>query len=103
VTLSSTESLAVRMMIGVLLVLRMRRRDLEAVEHRQHEVEDDEIGVELAELGEAGDAVVGHDGVVALGLQFQVHELGDLLLVLDDEDQGSAFHGESLPYLSMRT
>jgi hypothetical protein len=73
-------------------------RDLEAVQHGQHEVEHDEVGVEFAELREAGDAVVGDDGLVALGLQLEVDELGDLLLVLDDEDQGFAFHETSLPY-----
>src|SRR5690606_14146057 len=66
--------------------------DLEAVQDGKHQVEHDEVRVQLPELRETGDAVVAHDRVVVLGLELQVDELRDLLLVLDDEDQWFPLH-----------
>src|SRR5690625_1012577 len=67
-------------------------RDLKSVQYGQHQVENHQVGIDFAVLRKAGDSVIGDDGVVVLGLQFKIDELGDLLLVFDDEDQWFAFH-----------
>src|SRR5690606_14526241 len=76
--------------------------DLEAVEDGQHEVEDHQVGVEFTELREAGYAVVADHRFIALGLQLEVDELGDLLLVFDDQYKWFSFHGRIMPCVLMR-
>ena len=60
-------------------------RHLHAVELGQPEVEDDEVGVEGRRLVERRLAVCGHAHLVALQAQRPLQDLGDLLVVLDDE------------------
>jgi hypothetical protein len=60
-------------------------RDLDAVELRQPEVEDDEVGVEGRRLVQRGLAVAGDAHLVTLQAQGALEHLGDLLVVLDDE------------------
>ncbi len=64
---------------------------LNPVHDGEHQVQDDQVGVHLPELGKPGDAVVGHLGAVALGLKLQLYEAGDVLFVLHDQDQ-RGFH-----------
>ena len=52
---------------------------------RQAEVEHDDVGQERVHLVERGDAVAGELDVVALEPQLPLQDLGDLLVVLDDE------------------
>ena len=73
-----------------------RARDLDAVELRQAEVEDHEVGRERAALLERGRAVGGRAHLVALHAQRALQRLGDVLVVLDDEDAwcaGEVVHG----------
>ena len=60
-------------------------RHLHAVELGQPEVEDDEVGVEGGRLVERRLAVAGDAHLVALQAQRALQDLGDLLVVLDDE------------------
>ena len=65
-------------------------RDLDAVELRQPEVEDHEVGVVGRGLVERGLAVAGDAHVVAVQPQRALEDLGDLVVVLDDEHPGIA-------------
>ena len=58
---------------------------LDAVELGQPEVEDDEVGVERRRLAQRRLAVGGDAHLVALQAQRALEDLGDLLVVLDDE------------------
>src|SRR4051794_16954242 len=60
-------------------------RDLDAVELGQSEVEDDEVGVVGRRLVERRLAVAGDAHVVAVQAQGALEDLGDLVVVLDDE------------------
>src|SRR4051794_16446230 len=60
-------------------------RDLDAVELRQPEVEDHEVGVVGGGLVERRLAVAGDAHVVAVQAQGALEDLGDLVVVLDDE------------------
>ena len=67
-----------------------RARDLEAVEPGQAEVEDHEVGRERAPVLQRGGTVGGGAHLVALHAQRALERLGDVLVVLDDEDAGCA-------------
>src|SRR3954453_5069985 len=60
-------------------------RDLDAVELRQAEVEDHEVRMVGRGLVERGLAVAGDAHVVAVQAQGALEDLGDLVVVLDDE------------------
>ena len=60
--------------------------DLDPVEPGQPEVEDDEVGHEVAGDVERLDAVAGGAHLVALVAQRAPQDVGDLGVVLDDED-----------------
>ena len=66
-------------------VVAQQARDVDAVELRQAEVEDDEVGRELARVAERRLAVVARARLVALHAQRAQQDLGDLVVVLDDE------------------
>ena len=69
----------------VAAVLAQQPRDVDAVELGQAEVEDDEVGRELARVAERRLAVVARTRLVALHPQRPQQDLGDLVVVLDDE------------------
>ena len=62
-----------------------RARDVDAVELRQAEVEDHEVGGERVGVRERRLAVRARAHLVALHAQGALQDLGDLLVVLDDE------------------
>jgi hypothetical protein len=64
--------------------------DLDAVHARQAEVEDDQIGEERLGVVERLGAVPGELDVVTLHAQRALQNLGDLLVVLDDEHADGA-------------
>ena len=66
--------------------LRSAPGDLDAVHARQAEVEHEQVGEEGVHLVERGDAVAGDAHLVALHPQRALQHLGDLLVVLDNED-----------------
>src|SRR6185369_7804611 len=59
--------------------------DLQAVEARQHEVEDDQVVATRFGLGEAGDAVVDEAAFAAELGELQRNQAADVGVVLDDE------------------
>ena len=65
-----------------------------AVHDRQHQVEQDKIRTESAELVDALAAVVCDDGLIALVLEIELEQLGNIVVVLDDQDLFG--HGRSL-------
>lgn len=62
--------------------------DGDAVFAREHEIEDDEIGDFLEGGDDAVGAVEGFEGFVALALEVEGDEFGDVFFVFDDEDFG---------------
>ena len=70
----------------VVLVLAQPARDVDAVHARETEVEHEDVGQERVHLVERRDAVAGEPDLVALQPQRALQHLGDLLVVLDDED-----------------
>ena len=61
--------------------------DLEAVDLRQHEVEDHEVGVVAGVEGEGGLSVARAHDDEALLLEVQAQQVDDVPLVVDDEDR----------------
>ena len=70
--------------------------DLEAVHARQHDVEDDGVVQAALGEGEAGGAVVGGLGLVAVLLEDVADGVGEVALVLNDQN----VHGGPFPWLS---
>ena len=60
--------------------------DGEAVHAGQHDVEHDQVGLELAEAVEGLDAVRHAFDLVALPAQVESRQLDDVLLIVDHED-----------------
>ena len=86
-TLSWVVSRAVRKTIGHLLALVAQApADLVAVEVGQHHVEHDEVGPEGAHLLERLRSRGGHADLIALEGQRGREQLGDVRLVVDDQD-----------------
>ena len=77
----------------VVLVAAQLAGDLDAVHARQAEVEDDEIRQERLRVVQRLGAVVGELDVVALHAQRALEDLGDLLIVLDDENADGTVGG----------
>ena len=77
-------------------------RHLHAVELGQPEVEDDEVGVERRRLVERRLAVGGDAHLVALQAQRALQDLGDLLVVFDDEHAWVAAGGVHLQTITVR-
>src|SRR4051794_36932649 len=65
-------------------------RDLDAVDLRQPEVEDDEVGVVGGGLVQRRLPIAGDAHVVAVQAQRALEDLGDLVVVLDDQHPGIA-------------
>jgi hypothetical protein len=61
--------------------------DLEAVETRQHEVEDHQVGSLLAGEGERLQAVTGGHDVQTVTLQVRAEDVHDARLIVDDKHQ----------------
>ena len=59
---------------------------LDAVEHGQHDVEHDEVGLLALRHRDRAAAVAGRDDGVAAALQIEPQRLQDRGLVVDDED-----------------
>jgi hypothetical protein len=68
--------------------------DLEAVAPGQHEVQQDQIGHALPDRLQSLVSGMNHVSRVPGAGQVPVHELRDVVIVLDDED---AAHGMSIP------
>ena len=84
-----------RIRIGASLSARKPAADLDAVELRQPEVEDDEVGHEVLGGLERRHAVGGGAHLVALLAQRAAKNVRDLGVVLDDEDAaGDRLAGE---------
>ena len=84
--MSISSSLAVSMMIGTWLRLRMPAADLDAVELRQHDVQDDEVESLLGETVQRLAAVVRGNDLVALLSQRVGEKRLHGLLVVDEQD-----------------
>ena len=74
----------------VVAVVAQALGDLDAVQPRQAEVEHDDVGQERVRLVERRDAVARELDLVALQAQRALEDLGDLLVVLDDEHADGA-------------
>ena len=85
-TRSSVSVRAVRIRIGTSRLRPQPAADLDAVEPGEPEVEDDQVGDELARRPQRLLAVGGGAHLVALLAQRPAQDVGDLLVVLDDED-----------------
>ena len=72
------------------LVLAQPPGDVDAVQARQAEVEHDQVGQEGVDVVERLHAVPGELDLVALQAQRALQHLGDVLVVLDDEDADRA-------------
>src|SRR5690606_36546426 len=68
------------------------RDELRAVHVRHHHVREDEIGLALDGFVEGIAAVEGHDRAIAFDLEVGLERLGDVELVVDDENRS---HGRS--------
>ena len=77
----------------VVAVLAQAARDVDAVEPREPEVEHDQVGQERVRLVERLHAVGGELDVVAVEAQRALQDVGDLLVVLDDEHADRAVGG----------
>ena len=60
--------------------------NLQAVDHRQHQIEHDQIGRAQPGLPQAVLAVVGHGRLVAVLAQVVIQHLGQRPIVFDDEN-----------------
>jgi hypothetical protein len=69
----------------VVAVLAQAAGDVDAVQPRQPEVEDDQVRQERMRLVERLDAVAGELDVVPVQPQRALQDVGDFLVVLDDE------------------
>src|SRR3954452_6979249 len=67
--------------------------DIEAVQPRQAEVEDDDVGQEGVGLVEAAHPIGGELDLIALQAQRALQDLGDLLVVFDDEHTDGTARG----------
>ena len=67
-----------------------------SVHNRQHDVKKDKIGTDLFEGGDALAAVRGDRGLKPIPFHVQTDELGDIGIILDDQDlfchRGPSFH-----------
>jgi hypothetical protein len=70
---------------GVVVLCAQPVEDLEAVEPRHHDVEDEGVGTELAHDAEGGLAVGRRADVPALVAQRHPEQVGEALLVVDHE------------------
>ena len=77
----------------VVAVLAQPACDVDAVEPREAEVEHDQVGQERVRLVERLHAVAGELDLVALEAQRALQDLGDLVVVLDDEHADGAVGG----------
>src|SRR5439155_23145604 len=59
--------------------------DRQAVDARQHDVEHDQVGLELAEAGQGLGAVAHRFDLVSLAAQVELGQLQDVALVVDHE------------------
>ena len=105
--MSISSSLAVSMMIGTWLRLRIRRQTSIPSSFGQHDVEDDEVEPLLGEPVERIAAVLGRDHVVALLAQRIAEQGLNRLLVVDEQDAGrhgvrGRMHGEPCAQGSLR-
>ena len=57
-----------------------------AVHHRQHDIEQHQVRLELPELVDALAAVVGDHGLIALVVEIELQKLGNIVVILDDQD-----------------
>ena len=76
---------------------------LEAVDVGEHHVEHDDVGPELADGADGGQPVVRAPDVPALVAQGHREQLGERLLVVDDEDAQRAAVGPAHLLVSRRT
>ena len=81
------------MMIGTRALGAQALADLEPVELRQHQVEDDEVDVLLGEPRERLLAVARVHDPEAVALERVREELLDGVLVVDEEDRRGVRHG----------
>src|SRR2546426_6370696 len=67
-----------------------RAQHAESVHSGKHQIEDDEVGAAVARARQAFHAVVRHLDLIALDLQVVTQAVGEVGVVLDDEDTGHA-------------
>jgi hypothetical protein len=70
--------------------------DRQPVDTRQHDVQDHEVGLELAELGHRLGAVSDALDLVALACQVEAGQLDDVNFVVDDQDLGAQWSAHSI-------
>jgi hypothetical protein len=75
---------------GVVVVGAHAAGDVDAVDLGQPEVQHDQVGEERVRLLQRGLAVARQADLVALQAQGALQDLGDLLVVLDDQDADGA-------------
>ena len=71
--------------------LAQRLGHVDAVQAREAQVEDDQVGQERVGLVERGDAVAGDPHLVALHAQRALEDLRDRVVVLDHQHAGGTF------------
>ena len=87
--MSTSESLAVSMMIGTVERVRISRHTSVPGMPGEHQVEQDQVGAAPVELGERGRAVRGDGDVVALALEQEGERLAERVLRLRRAGCGS--------------
>ena len=89
---SLVSSRALRMMIPRERSPESARQSSPAVDTRHHQVEHDEVRLELVDDPERDVSIRRGADVVSLVAQAKRDEVGDALLVVDDEDAGRPTH-----------
>ncbi len=87
-------SRAVRKITGIVEVAAEPPADLEAVDVGQADVQHDEAGPVIGDRPETVLAVAGLHDPISVAAQVQLHQVGNVRLVVDDEDR-PAFHAPS--------
>ena len=72
-------------MIGDVGLLAEGAADFHSVQAREHQIEDDEVGVGFAGQIQAGDAVGGGSDIVPVLLQVQANHSGDARVIFYDK------------------
>jgi hypothetical protein len=69
--------------------------NVQAIDYRQHQVEENQVGQQGLSLAQAFLAIVGHQGFIPFALKIVSEDLAQGPLILNDENLGSS-HGYNL-------